>query len=335
MKKPLLMLSLVGLSHFSALAIPSADTPGTKDYPGLPRYEGSRIISQSEEKFASFELQIAGLSSPASKDPKEIRIVEGATHRTTYALGQQDGNRTALEVFRNYEQALADASFTTIWTGKDRDLRNGPPRDTYFPEPTLRQLLLGSESRAYLCAEKGGLYAALYVTKGGWKRELKKNSPANKTGADIDLPIGTILIQLDLIETKPMEEKMVLVKAEEMENRISSAGRVALYGIHFDFNKADIKPESEPTLSEIVKLLKDSPSLKLLVVGHTDNVGTFDFNRDLSQRRAAAVVKELTAKHGIDPDRLTPHGASYISPVATNKTEEGKALNRRVELVEQ
>jgi OOP family OmpA-OmpF porin len=323
-----------GLAAISS-ALPTSDAPGSKDYPSIPRYEGSVILSQSEEKFAAFQLQIAGLTSPDSKKPEEVRVVEGATHRTTYLLGQEDGNRTALEVFRNYEQALKDAGFTAIWSGQERELLNGPPIANYFPEPTLRALLLGSASKAYLCAEKGGLYAAIYVTKGGWKRDLRKNSPANKTGADIHLPIGTILIQADFINTTPMEDKMVLVKAEEMENKISNTGRIALYGIQFDFNKADLKPESEPTITQIVKLLKDSPSLKLLVVGHTDNVGTYEFNQDLSQRRASTVVKELNTKHGIAANRLSAHGASFISPVATNKTDPGKALNRRVELVEQ
>ena len=81
------------------------------------------------------------------------------------------------------------------------------------------------------------------------------------------------------------------------------------------------------------KLLKDNPALKLLVVGHTDNVGNFPFNMDLSQRRAAAVVAAL-ASRGAAKDRLTPVGVSFASPIATNKTEEGRAKNRRVELVE-
>jgi outer membrane protein OmpA-like peptidoglycan-associated protein len=127
---------------------------------------------------------------------------------------------------------------------------------------------------------------------------------------------------------------MVTVKAEEMAKQISNTGSVALYGIYFDFNKADIKPESAPTLEQIAMLLKDQPKLKLLVVGHTDNVGMFSFNLDLSQRRANAVVNDLVTKYRIDTNRLTPFGVSFASPVASNSTEEGRAKNRRVELVE-
>jgi len=118
-----------------------------------------------------------------------------------------------------------------------------------------------------------------------------------------------------------------------MQKSISASGKVALYGIYFDFNQAELKAESAPTLTEMAALLKAEPHLKVLVVGHTDNVGTFEFNQDLSTRRAKAVAAELTAKYGIAADRLTPLGASFMAPVSTNSTEEGRKLNRRVELV--
>ncbi len=110
---------------------------------------------------------------------------------------------------------------------------------------------------------------------------------------------------------------------------------MALYGIYFDTDKAELKPESEPTLVEISKLLKADAKLKLFVVGHTDNVGTFDHNLKLSQASAAAVVAALTKKHGVAAARLTPFGAGPTSPVASNAAEAGRAKNRRVELVAQ
>jgi outer membrane protein OmpA-like peptidoglycan-associated protein len=116
---------------------------------------------------------------------------------------------------------------------------------------------------------------------------------------------------------------------------ISSSGHVALYGIYFDTDKADLKPESRPTLQEIARLLKQDAALKLYVVGHTDNVGGFDYNSGLSERRAVAVVKELTANHGIAATRLKAAGVGMLSPVAPNDREEGRTKNRRVELVKQ
>ena len=163
-----------------------------------------------------------------------------------------------------------------------------------------------------------------------WGKFVHANPPnKEKTAAD-----GQVLVQLDIVEAKPMETNMVTVSAGEMATGIATAGSVALYGILFDTNSATVKPESMPTLEEVAKLLKTQPTLRLLVVGHTDNVGTFEFNMDLSQRRAASVVQTLTSKFALDPKRLTPVGVSFASPVASNRTEEGKAKNRRVQLVE-
>jgi outer membrane protein OmpA-like peptidoglycan-associated protein len=126
---------------------------------------------------------------------------------------------------------------------------------------------------------------------------------------------------------------MVFVNATQMQSDITAKGHASIYGILFDFNKADLKAESGPTLAEIGKLMAANPSLKLLVVGHTDNVGTLDFNRDLSARRAQSVVRALTTDYGVAAQRLHGEGVSFLSPVSSNDTEDGRAKNRRVELV--
>jgi len=120
-----------------------------------------------------------------------------------------------------------------------------------------------------------------------------------------------------------------------MSNALASSGRVALYGIYFDTNKAEIKAESKPALDEIAKLLQKEAKLRLHVVGHTDNVGGYDANLLLSKRRAEAVVSALVKNYGIAATRLTANGVAYLAPVAVNTTEEGRAKNRRVELVPQ
>ena len=113
---------------------------------------------------------------------------------------------------------------------------------------------------------------------------------------------------------------------------LGKVGRVDVYGIHFDVDKADIKPESKATLDEIAKLLKDDPGLRLEVAGHTDNTGSVAHNQALSERRAAAVVDALVKNYKIDRARLQPKGYGDTKPVASNSTLEGKAENRRVEL---
>lgn len=96
-----------------------------------------------------------------------------------------------------------------------------------------------------------------------------------------------------------------------------------------------VKPESDATLKEIATLLQQDPSLKLFVVGHTDNVGSLASNMDFSKRRADAVTKVLTTKYGIAVARLSAQGDGPTAPVASNDSEDGRAKNRRVELVKQ
>ena len=141
-------------------------------------------------------------------------------------------------------------------------------------------------------------------------------------------------IKIEIIEKEAMKQEVV-VDAKFMSEGISSTGHVAIYGIYFDFNKSDVKPESDPALQEISKLLSGNPNLKVFIVGHTDNVGGVDYNMKLSQARADAVVKVLTTKYKVNPQRLKAYGVGQLAPVAPNKTEDGRAKNRRVELVEQ
>lgn len=130
-------------------------------------------------------------------------------------------------------------------------------------------------------------------------------------------------------------EQQVVADAKSLMSDIQEKGSASVYGIYFDFDKADIKPESEPAINEIAKLLQENKGLKLYVVGHTDNVGGLDYNMKLSKARADAVIKELVTKYKISPDRLKAYGVGSLAPVASNDTEEGKAKNRRVELVKQ
>jgi len=137
------------------------------------------------------------------------------------------------------------------------------------------------------------------------------------------------------IVEKDIMKQEVVANSEVMGNDINTTGHVAVYGIYFDTGKSEIKPESDAAISEIAKLLKGNPNLKVNVVGHTDNVGERDYNMKLSKARAESVAKELISKYGIASGRLAAYGVGPLAPVAANKTEEGRAKNRRVELVEQ
>ena len=121
------------------------------------------------------------------------------------------------------------------------------------------------------------------------------------------------------------------VTASSMLDALNRDGHVALY-INFDTGKSIIKPESKPIIKQIIEMLKSNPDLKLSVEGHTDNVGNPKSNQTLSEARAKAVAAAIVAE-GIDPKRLSALGHGQDKPIADNKTEEGRAKNRRVELV--
>lgn len=145
---------------------------------------------------------------------------------------------------------------------------------------------------------------------------------------------GNSAIWLRIVEKQAMEQHVV-ADAASFGNDLKAAGHVAVEGIYFDTAKAVLKPESTPALKEVAKLLAADPSLKLWVVGHTDAVGAVEGNMKLSQARAEAVVAALTTAHGVSAARLRGYGVGPLAPIASNENEEGRAKNRRVELVRQ
>ena len=141
------------------------------------------------------------------------------------------------------------------------------------------------------------------------------------------------MFELLIVEVQAMQQD-VGANADAFKKGLADSGHVEVPGIFFDFAKSEVKPESQPAIQEVVKMLQASPALKVWVVGHTDNVGTAEANVALSNARAASVVKTLVTA-GIDARRLTAHGDGPFAPVAANTTDDGRARNRRVELVTQ
>ncbi len=136
---------------------------------------------------------------------------------------------------------------------------------------------------------------------------------------------------LIIVDEKPFKQSLVFGPAQ-MKEALDKTGKIALYGILFDLDKATLKPESVKQLQYVVTLLLDHPRLKLEIQGHTDSQGSPEYNVKLSQQRAEA-VSQYVQLFGISPDRLTAKGYGQNKPVAPNTTEDGRAKNRRVELV--
>ena len=176
--------------------------------------------------------------------------------------------------------------------------------------------------QVYAFQDGGAEYAILKVVRGG--AEIWTEVSAGSNGSYF----------VNMVEKEHMSQD-VTANADAWAGSIRETGKAAVYGIHFDTGTSALKPESEAAIAEIAKLLQADPKLKLHVVGHTDSVGSLADNLKLSQNRAAAVVQSLVAKHGVAAARLTGNGVGPLAPVASNDTEDGKAKNRRVELVKQ
>jgi OOP family OmpA-OmpF porin len=154
-----------------------------------------------------------------------------------------------------------------------------------------------------------------------------------KTWIQIEVGRGGTIVQTIVVETAVTQD--VVANAAALSTGLASTGHAVVNGILFDTGKSEVKPESAPALEEVAKLLRQDAKLMLYVVGHTDNAGALAGNMDLSKRRAAAVAQLLTAKYGVTADRLLPYGDGPYAPLASNDTEDGRAVNRRVELVKQ
>jgi outer membrane protein OmpA-like peptidoglycan-associated protein len=156
-----------------------------------------------------------------------------------------------------------------------------------------------------------------------------------KTGKEIWVHVDAYITSewgLWIVEKAAMKQD-VTANADAWRDDIARIGRAVVYGILFDTDQATLKPESSAVLREIATLLSRDPSLNLLVVGHTDMTGEFAHNVKLSEDRAAAVVAALVGTHGVAAGRLKAYGVGPLAPVASNGDEDGRAKNRRVELV--
>ncbi|HEV2689115.1 MAG TPA: OmpA family protein [Bryobacteraceae bacterium] len=216
--------------------------------------------------------------------------------------------------------------FSDIGPKKERKVIEGEYHFTWYkvPEGTgkaqvVRNLLTALQTAGYTKVQDDTFGDFTFYMGKTWIKE--------EVGAGSDYQ------QHILIETQLTQE--IVATAADLSNGLTSAGHTVVNGILFDTGKADVKPESAAALQEIVKLLKQDAKVKIYVVGHTDNVGALAANIDLSRRRAAAIVQVLTAQYGVAADRLQPYGAGPYMPRASNDSEDGRTLNRRVELVKQ
>ena len=314
------------------------DMAGAKDHPAIKRFAGSSIVAYDVKQFDSVDIPTStfvkfNLSAGKREFAMPPVVAEGRRTRIWY---EAPGETSSVAVFRNYATELTAEGFTLLYDStKDTKLGrwNGylnsfsfikAPLATNRSQFVLTGAALSGINTLSAKREREGLVTYVHLVTVQW----------DKPNVTFKAQRGAY-VALDVVDVGSLKQDMVSVSASDMSKAIASTGRIALYGILFDTAKADLKPESKPALEEIAKLLKGDTSLKLRVVGHTDNQGALESNIALSKRRAEAVTAALASSYGIAATRLSAFGVADLAPVASNSGEEGRSKNRRVELVPQ
>ena len=326
-----LMLSLiVSFACTATIATAQSDHPGSKDHPKIPRVDGTTIIGYAYSDYDEGVFQ-TGMSGRKLLSES----VEGKRTRIVYVGSPQ---LSPLQVLRNYQKAFEDiGSVEEVFSCRKNGCFNNLGglfiwrKDNQIDLSVEQELLLYAIRSYY----KDQIYWYGQVATSNVRYHVSVYSAIHTSNQRLFKRYhNRPLIHLEIVEVSDFQPTLQWVSAEEMSANIAAQGHVALYGIYFDFDSDTLKRESDSMLDEIAKTLNADPLLKLYVVGHTDNKGSVEYNEDLSKRRAQAVVEALIARYGIATERLVPIGVGLAAPVASNKTEQGCALNRRVELVE-
>ncbi|MFK7770618.1 MAG: OmpA family protein [Saprospiraceae bacterium] len=323
-----IILLLFSFGIFNSL-LAQEDIKNSEDHPLLTRYPGTHIASYEKIKFREYNLAHGPITS--YKKIKDTKKVSGQLYRITYIIDESVEKLSIGEVYLDYKQALKKAGITLLGDGlfsgrnNKKEIGGGSwigvaLKDNGFPQGSKATYLFAGTSSSggtfsiigKVNQKEGTTYVAIY----GERHSKSK-----------------IVCHVDIIEEKSAETGKVFADANYIKNEIEEMGMVTIYGINFDFDSAKIKADSKPTLDEIAKFLTDNPSIKIYVVGHTDMKGSLSYNLTLSKNRAKAIVDALVKTYKIDTSRLEEGGVGPLSPKSTNQSEDGRYLNRRVELV--
>lgn len=334
LRKLLRFTALITLSAFAIAAladVPTHDIPGGHDSPLVSRFPGSTIIGYHTVDFDQAVFPLGKYDNGTSKFTK-TETVAGRVIDIAYAA---PANKSAFEVFHNYQAALTRAGFVTQYQCANDACGDRFNLTNAIVDDNIRGAMTGNAGDA----NYGNSMIELLWCNGGELHLVTARLTRSQGNVDLSLqvcgnPGKRVGVLLQIVQEKPMQTGEVTVDAEAMGQGLAQNGHIALYGIHFATDSAALTPDSNATLAQMVALLKSQPKLKVYIVGHTDNTGALQHNLVLSQRRADSVVKALEQR-GIAASRLAAKGLASYAPVASNATDAGRAKNRRVELVQQ
>ena len=326
--------SVIGFFPASQAAAPPAqvDAKGGHDHPPIQRFGGSWLVGYKANEWDQAQF-------PTGMAVKDDQWVDAVTveGRLTKVIYVAPPGKSPLEVFRNYEQALVGAGFERRFSCERQC------DALYFAMRRSDKYTQGMTWANGSIVNPGGSRYSLDAGAAGsaegrfWYGTLPRNGQVVHvmvyTAVASNETTNMAATYLQIVEPKAMPTGQVKVDAKAMEQGLNADGKIALYGLYFDSGKAEIKPESRDQLAEMAKLMQSRPNLRVYIVGHTDNQGTLESNMTLSQQRAQAAVNALVAGYKIDGKRMVGRGVGSLAPLASNAADEGRAKNRRVELV--
>lgn len=319
-----LILTLASLT--AALA---EDIANAKDHPLTTRYPGTEIAAYQEIEFRDFRVATGSLTERSERDSMPP-LLEGEGKVTSITYHAQETSVSALQIFRNFQNAFEKSGFREIYScDSEKECGDGFVVQMYWYGDANRHV-----GHGFLNApNRRGPGERFFYWSG--------DTGAAGDGAIVSLLVAQDVAQgfqavvvLDINEPYEMELGKVSIDLNGLDREIRNSGRAVLNGILFDHDKATLKKESADTVAVVANFLKKNPTNNFYVVGHTDNTGTYEYNRSLSALRAKTVTETLIKQHKIAASRLTAVGVGPVSPATANSTDTGRSENRRVELVQ-
>ncbi len=288
------------------------------DHPLISRYPNTQIHSQWIDEYTEYNIP--------TKAYVEKNVLAGKITKkgkVTHTLYKGDASISGLRAHENFVSSLSKDNFELIFQCIGTACGNGRFIDDLH----------------------GGSHKMMWVNERGSSSDAEKYFSviaAKKSEGDKEYFVvlyinnrfsrGGFKMLLDILETEDVGDGLVTVSTDFDD--IEKSGKAVLGGLYFDTGKATLLDSSNDSLTDISAYLNERPTQTFLVVGHTDTVGSYESNLDLSKKRADAVIAALVERFTVRADQLIGVGASYAAPVASNRAENGRSLNRRVELVE-
>lgn len=312
------------LTLSSAASVAVKDVEGSKDHDLIGRYGDFYIEEYQYSEYDEAEVMVSVFDQ--ENDKAENLKLEGKVTNIQYWTPNKEPKASMFQIFKNYEKLLKGMNAEFLLNCRNEACYLNETYDAgVFINSWIRSrknMLKGFHPRV---VDDFGLMTAKVTQDGGQTIHVMLSIGADHINKQR-------IVSMSIIESETMNtEKIKVITQDDIEKEISKTGKMTLDGIYFDHDKATIKAESNETLDVITNFLKAS-SGNFFVVGHTDNSGAYDYNINLSKARAKSVVAALIER-GISTSKLSNIGIGPVSPKAPNSSEDGMALNRRVELV--